>query len=102
MPNNKSANDCNSIEEVREQIDFIDKQIIELFAKRYTFVTEIVKFKDKTEDAIVAQERKEFVINQRSEWAGSCGLDKDAYRFIFNYLVEHNISKEMEILKKSN
>lgn len=98
----KRASECNSMEEVRKHIDILDKQIIELFAKRYEYVKEIVKFKDKTEEAIVAKARKEYVINQRSEWAESYGLDKEAFRFIFNYLVDHNISKEMEILNETN
>lgn len=101
MSNLKKANECHSLEEVRSQIDMVDKQIIELFAIRYEHVKEIVKFKDKTESAIVALDRKEFVINQRSEWAEECGLDKEAYRFIFDYLVNHNISKELEILEKT-
>ncbi len=95
----KQPKDCHSISEVREQIDLIDQQLIDLFAMRFDFVKEIVKFKEKSEEAIIAQERKELVINQRAEWAGQKGLDKEAYRFIFNYLVDHNISKEMETLK---
>lgn len=97
----KKAKKCESIEEIREQIDLIDQNIILLFAKRYEFVKEVVKFKDKTEDAIIANERKELVIKQRSEWAESYGLDKKAFAELFRFLVDHNISKEMKILKKS-
>ena len=102
MPNFKNACDCNSKEEVREQIDLIDLELIRLFAKRYEFVKEIVKYKEKTEDAIIALERKDFVINQRAEWAADYGLDYEAYAQLFKHLVEHNISKEMEILEKES
>ena len=96
----RKACNCKSKEEVREQIDLIDKELIHLFAKRYEFVKEIVKFKEKTEDAIIANDRKEMVINQRSDWALKNGLDKEAYAQLFRMLVDHNISKEMEILNK--
>lgn len=94
----KDACNCKSKEEVREQIDLIDQELIRLFAKRYEFVKEIVKFKEKTEDAIVAQDRKDKVIRQRSEWAEDYGLDKEAYAQLFRLLVEHNIAKELEIM----
>lgn len=100
MTKTKDAKDCESIEEIREQIDLIDKNLILLFAKRYEYVKEVVKFKDKTEDAIIAKERKNFVIEQRSEWAAAHGLDKEAFAILFKHLVEHNISKEMKILEK--
>ncbi|MCF8357255.1 MAG: chorismate mutase [Prolixibacteraceae bacterium] len=97
----KNACDCGSLEEVRKQIDIIDHKLITLFAKRYEFVKEVVKYKDKTEDAIVAQERKDHVIEQRSEWAAKMGLDKEAYAKIFAELIDHNISKELEIIKNT-
>ena len=98
----KKACKCKSIEEVREQIDIIDFELIELFAKRYEYVKEIVKFKEKSEDAIIASERKKHVIEQRSKWASQLGLDQEAYAKFFTYLIEHNISKELEIFEKTN
>ncbi len=92
--------ECSSIEEIRAQIDIIDKQLIELFHCRYKLVKEIVKYKEKTVDAIVAQERKDRVIEQRSEWAAEKGLDKNFYAQLFRSLVEHNISKELEMINK--
>jgi isochorismate pyruvate lyase len=100
MAKMKQPKDCHSISEIREQIDYIDQQLIDLFAQRFAYVKEIVKYKEKSEEAIVAQERKDLVISQRASWAEQKGLDKETYRFIFNYLVEHNISKEMETLNE--
>jgi isochorismate pyruvate lyase len=94
--------DCKSKEEIREQIDKIDQALIRLFARRFQYVKEIVKYKEKTAEAIVAQDRKNFVIEQRACWAEEQGLDKEAYASIFRFLVEHNISKELEILNKQN
>lgn len=87
---------CQSKEEVREQIDEIDKEIISLFAQRFSYVKAIVKFKNDPE-SIVARQRKDDVIRQRGEWASELGLDKSTFEKIYELLIDHNISREMEI-----
>ena len=94
----KSPSECNSKEEIRQQIDAIDKEIISLFAKRFEYVGEIVKFKNDVE-SVVAQERKDQVIKERGEWAEKHGLDKNTFEQIYRFLVDHNIGKELEILE---
>lgn len=94
----KTPSNCSSKEEIRTQIDTIDKEIISLFALRYQYVEEIVKFKSDAE-SVVAKDRKNEVITKRGEWAASSGLDKNVFEQIFNLLIDHNIQKELEILK---
>lgn len=95
----KSPADCNSKEEIRHQIDLIDKEIIALFGLRFKYVSEIVKFKSDPE-SVVAQDRKNQVIKDRGEWAEEHGLDKATFEQIYRFLVDHNIGKELEILEK--
>ena len=97
----KPAN-CKSKEDVRQQIDLIDQELIQLFAKRYEYVKAIVQFKEKNEEAIVDAKRKEKVIEERSDWASELGLDKETFAQIFRLLIDHNISKELEIFKETN
>lgn len=87
------------MEEIRNQIDRIDQQIIQLFAKRSEYVHAIVKFKTD-EISVVAQERKDLVIKQRGEWAEQSGLDKLTFSDMFTRLLQQNISEEMELLNK--
>ena len=93
----KSPTECASKEDIRWQIDLIDQEIIKLFGLRFQYVSEIVKFK-KDPESVVAQERKNLVIQQRGEWAEANGLDKATFEEIYRFLVDHNISKELEIL----
>jgi len=95
----KSPSECKSKEEIRTQIDSIDKEIISLFGLRFQYVSEIVKYKTDIE-SVVAQDRKDHVIKQRGEWAKTHGLDKDTFEQIYRFLVDHNIGKEIEILEK--
>jgi len=95
----KSPSECSSKEEIRNQIDFLDKEIIRLFGIRFQYVSEIVKFKTDVE-SVVAQDRKNAVIEQRGEWAAEQGLDKETFQQIYRFLVDHNIGKELEILSE--
>ena len=95
----KKPSECISKDEIRQQIDIIDKEIIALFALRFQYVSEIVKYKNDAE-SVVAQDRKDHVIKVRGQWAENHGLDKDTFEQIFRFLVDHNIEKELELLEK--
>lgn len=92
------AKDCQSLDEVRNQIDKIDEHIISLFSERHKYVEEIVRFKND-KDAVIAKERKDQVILQRKNWAASKGLNADTFEKIYKLLVESNIRHELELLK---
>jgi len=97
----KKPDQCESMEDIRNEIDRIDHQIINLFSERLQYVEEIVRFK-KDEESVIAQKRKDFVIKQRAAWAGEKGLDKAVFKEIYTLLVESNIAHEMELLKSKN
>ena len=94
----KKPVECKSADEIRNEIDRIDRQIISLFAERHKYIEEIVKFKHD-ENSIVAYERKEKVINQRKTWAEDAGLNPETFKEIYTLLVESNIKHEMNILR---
>ena len=97
----KTPENCQSLEEIRNEIDIIDEHIISLFSERHKYVEEIVRFKhDK--NAIIARERKDQVIIQRKKWAESKGLNADTFEKIYTLLVNSNIEHEMELLKMKN
>lgn len=93
--------DCNSAEEVRNEIDKIDHQIIKLYGERHKYVEEIVRFKHD-EESIIAHDRKTQVIRDRRKWAQDNGLDADTFEQMYLILIESNIKRELEILKMKN
>ena len=97
----KDPEDCRSLEELRNEIDKIDEHIILLFAERHKYVEAVVRFKND-KDAIIAQERKDAVIQHRRKWAESKGLNADVFEQIYTLLVESNINHEMNLLKIKN
>ena len=59
---------CNSLEEVRSNIDRIDNEIIKLIAERTDYVKQASSFK-KSEDGVKAPKRVEAVIQKVREKA---------------------------------
>ncbi len=95
----KKPQECSSADEIRTEIDQIDREIFKLFAERHKYVEEIVKFKtDKA--GIIARERKERVIRQRKEWANELGLNPITFEKIYQILIDSNIEHEFKLLQE--
>lgn len=94
----KNPKDCNDIVEVREELDSIDKQIIELLGIRFSYIKEVVRFK-KNEEDIVAQKRYDQVLATRREWAIKQGLDPDVIENIYKTLIHYFIAEQKKILR---
>jgi len=90
--------ECNNIEEARKEIDAIDYKIMKMFGLRFQYVKNVVKFKEKTPESIIAAERKKIVIEKRREWAVENNLDPDVFEGIFMNLIEYFIAEEMKIV----
>ena len=93
---------CDNIQEIRDAIDVIDREILQLFAQRHEYVKEIVKFKSGDEEGIIARERKELVLKQRREWAEARGLDAEMMVEVFRLLIDKNIQLQFDIHKSKN
>ena len=94
--------DCDSIKEIRDAIDVIDTELLKLLEQRNDYVKEIVKFKNSDEKGIIAQERKELVLEQRKKWAEERGLDAEMIEGIFRLLIDKNIQIQLDISNSNN
>ena len=98
----KLPEECQNIQEIREAIDNIDKEIIKLIGIRFNYVKEIVKFKNKDRDSIVAKDRYNEVIQNRRMLAVENGLNPDLIENVYKSLINHFINREIEIAEKSD
>ena len=89
--------ECVSIDEVRHEIDSIDRTIIELLSQRFEYVKEVVKYKQNTPDSIEAPARRQAVIDSRRQWALAKGLSPDVIEEIYDRLVRYFIDEEKKI-----
>ncbi len=95
----KLPSHCKSIDDIRKAIDAIDMEIISLLGKRYRYVKEVVRFKEPTEESIIAKNRFNSVIASRKELAKKEGLDPDIVETIYKELLHHFISEERKLIK---
>ena len=94
----RNPSDCVTIDEIREGIDAIDKQVIDLLGKRFKYVKEIVRFK-KNEEDVVARQRYDQVLENRRKLAAEKGLDPDVIENVYKILVSYFIEEQKKILK---
>jgi isochorismate pyruvate lyase len=95
---NKQPDECQNISEIRDEIDRVDREILKLLGIRFRYVKQVVKYKEKTKDSIVASKRRETVITQRREWAVDNGLSPDAIEEMYRNLIQYFIDEEMKII----
>jgi isochorismate pyruvate lyase len=94
----KKPKDCISIDEIRIEIDSIDKQIIGLVGERFQYIKEIVRFKKDKED-VQARERYDQVLEIRRKWAEEEGLNPDVIEQVYKMLMQYFIVEQKRMLK---
>jgi isochorismate pyruvate lyase len=91
--------ECNTITDIRNEIDHLDKQIIDLIGERFLYVKEIVRFKSNEED-VLAKKRYDEVLIKRREWAKNQNLDPEIIEDVYKKLIKYFIDEQMKLLKK--
>ena len=90
---------CESLEEVRFNIDRIDNAIIKLIAERTDYVKQASAFK-KSEDGVKAPSRVEAVIQKVREKASEYGADPDLVENLYREMISSFINMEMNEYRK--
>lgn len=90
---------CNSIDEVRNNINNIDEQIVKLIALRGEFVKQAAKFK-KDSDDVKAPTRVEEVINKVKNIAKSTGANEEVIENVYRSMINSFIKLEMKEFEK--
>ncbi|SHF37260.1 isochorismate lyase [Pedobacter caeni] len=91
----KTAASCENMEEIRKEIDDLDRKVIRLIGQRFKYVQAAAKFK-KDENSVKAPERFKSMLEKRKEWAIEEGLSPDAIEKMYRDLVNYFISEELK------
>jgi len=87
---------CNTLDEARVEIDAVDREIVELIAKRNEYIKQIAHFKTSV-DEVKAEDRIADVISNVRAQAISLDLSpnliNDLYVRMINEMVESEISE---------
>jgi isochorismate pyruvate lyase len=87
--------DCQSMAEIRTEIDALDRQIVALLGQRFEYVKAAAPFKTSLKD-VQAQERFEAILRERRTWAEAEGLEADVIEKMYRDLVTYFIKAESE------
>jgi isochorismate pyruvate lyase len=85
---------CNSLDDVRSNIDRIDRQIVAFLAERGGYVKQAAKFKRSTDD-VRAPQRVEQVISKVVALAGELGANTDVTEQVYRAMISGFINAEL-------
>lgn len=91
----KAPNECLNTQDIRAEIDTIDREIINTFANRFEYVKAASKFKT-SETSVKASERFKSMLQQRRIWAEEEGLKRDVIEKLYQDLVNYFIQEELK------
>lgn len=91
--------DCKTIEEVRENIDRIDREIVELISQRSRYVGQAAKFKKSMQDVKGPARVEEIILKVRG-LAVENHLDPDIIEKIYRTMIACFIDYELKAYKR--
>jgi len=91
----KTPEECLDIQDLRQEIDAIDREVIELLGKRFAYVKVAAHFKTSS-DGVKAVDRFNAMLQQRRIWAEEVGLNPDAIEKLYRDLVGYFIAEELK------
>ena len=85
---------CDSLDQVREKIDGLDRQIVSLIAERGAYVSQAARFK-KDSDAVRAPQRVEQVIAKVRALADALDANPDVTEAVYRAMIAAFIEQEL-------
>lgn len=89
----------NNLEELRNQVDSVDHQIIELLARRLEIVDLIGQYKARNNVAVLQMDRWLEILNTRLEQAGLAGLDDSFTERYLKLMHQESIRRQTIIMQ---
>ncbi|WP_428408171.1 chorismate mutase [Hyphococcus sp.] len=94
----KKAADCESMEEVRAEIDRVDRALVDLLAERWTYVDRAWVFKRSAAEASVPWRNRD-VIEKVKARAEIAGMPPEMAEALWRLIIGWGIQYEEERLK---
>lgn len=94
----KTAADCTTMADIRENIDRIDRALMALFAERWGFIGRAAEIKAGLDIPADVPERVREVRDNARRNAEAAGLEGAFYEEIWARLIDHAIAHEKTLL----
>lgn len=87
---------------LRDRIDLVDTEIIDLMKRRLAIVEEIGSYKKAHNIAVFQLDRWDEIYHSRPDWAVAKGLDADFIRELYKVIHDESIRLQTEIYNRHN
>ena len=85
--------DCRNKQDIRVEIDRLDRELIALLAERFAYVRRMAELKESPSEAHI-QERVDEVLDKVVAQAEAAGLDGNLIREMWRSLIDWNVDYE--------
>ncbi len=92
---------CNSLGDIRREIDSLDAVIVPLLCKRHYFVTQAAQFKPSVE-GVVVRSRVEAIVASVRKAAKKSGVNPDAIEAVYRSMIDAFTKDEQRHWRKIN
>ncbi len=92
----------NQLEVLREKIDHLDQEVIELLSSRAKLTEQIGEYKKENQVTVFQLERWNEIMNTRPEWAKLAQLAPDFIRELYKIIHDESIRIQTEIMNKTS
>lgn len=94
MSTPKPPEACTGLADIRDGIDHLDRQIVEILARRMAYVKAAAQFKP-SEESIPAPDRVAAMLDDRRVWAERAGLPAEGVATLFSGLIQWFIQQQV-------
>ena len=89
-----SLKKCDTLEEVRSEIDFIDDKIVELISQRSRLIRQAASFKNSV-DEVKADDRIEFILQKVRHSAIKADVSPNMISELFTIMINEMVETEI-------
>ncbi|MDH4944701.1 chorismate mutase [Sulfurimonas sp. C5] len=91
---------CNSLQEVRDEIDIIDAKLVDLISERSHLIRQAVAFKN-TIDEVKAEDRIDDIMQRVRNKAISLGINPNMISDLFTIMIDEMVETEIAEFRNS-
>ena len=92
---------CNSLEEVRTEIDKIDTKLVDLISERSHLIRQAAAFKESVEE-VKAEDRINFIMQRVRHHAIEQGISPNMISDLFTIMIDEMVEMEIAELRNKN
>jgi len=92
---------CNTLEEVRTEIDTIDTKLVEIISERSYLIRQAAGFKNSVEE-VKAEDRIEFILQRARHKAIELNINPNMISELFTIMIDEMVEMEISEFRNSD